>query len=68
MEYLDGVITELDQSPAIIEEVFTLVEGQTYVDYDLTYIYKDMIFTGARTWMGVRSTGRKTGRQVCKSR
>jgi len=48
VEYLDGVITELDQSPAIIEEVFTLVEGQTYVDHDLIYSYDGMLFNGSK--------------------
>jgi len=27
---------------------FSLVEGQTYVDYDLIYIYNDMLFNGSK--------------------
>ena len=28
--------------------LFSLVEGQTYVDYDLIYIYHDMLFNGSK--------------------
>ena len=28
--------------------LFSLVEGQTYVDYDLIYIYNDMLFNGSK--------------------
>ncbi len=28
--------------------LFSLVEGQTYVDYDLIYIYSDMLFNGSK--------------------
>ena len=28
--------------------LFSLVEGQTYVDYDLIYIYDDMLFNGSK--------------------
>jgi hypothetical protein len=28
--------------------LFSLVEGQTYVDYDLMYIYNDMLFNGSK--------------------
>jgi hypothetical protein len=28
--------------------LFSLVEGQTYVDYDLIYIYNGMLFNGSK--------------------
>jgi len=28
--------------------LFSLVEGQTYVDYDLIYLYNDMLFNGSK--------------------
>ena len=28
--------------------LFSLVEGQTYVDYDLIYIYKELLFNGSK--------------------
>jgi hypothetical protein len=28
--------------------LFSLVEGQTYVDYDLIYVYNDMLFNGSK--------------------
>jgi len=28
--------------------LFSLVEGQTYIDYDLIYIYNDMLFNGSK--------------------
>ena len=28
--------------------LFSLVEGQTYVDYDLMYLYNDMLFNGSK--------------------
>lgn len=28
--------------------LFSLIEGQTYVDYDLIYIYNDMLFNGSK--------------------
>jgi hypothetical protein len=28
--------------------LFGLVEGQTYVDYDLIYIYNDLLFNGSK--------------------
>ena len=32
--------------------MFSLVEGQTYVDYDLIYIYHDMLFNGSKMMDG----------------
>src|SRR5207247_9554714 len=32
--------------------LFSLVEGQTYVDYDLIYLYNDMLVNGSNDFVG----------------
>jgi len=47
--------------------LFSLVEGETYVDYDLIYIYNDMLFNGSKNVDGRafdRPENRPTNLQV----
>ena len=48
-------VTVCGESPGGMQDLrgkgfplFSLVEGETYVDYDLIYIYNDMLFNGSK--------------------
>ncbi|MEI9959517.1 MAG: hypothetical protein WDM90_25085 [Ferruginibacter sp.] len=44
---------------------FGLAEG-IYTDYDLIYVYNDMLFNGSKNVDGRLLINRKTGQQICK--
>ena len=48
--------------------LFSLFEGQTYVDYDLIYFTTTCFSMGVRTWTVVLLTSLKTNPPICKSR